>query len=890
MVLTTLFTYEKLFPYRFINEISAHKDDFGRYESLVEHSNRTLKKANEIIEKLGLEQILILLNKALYDDLEKFYPKDNKSELTNEEFNSNMQNLLGTLIYLHDLGKVNKQFQFQKLGKSSSGIEGFNDSNHSAIGHSIINQLLFSKSTDTFFRAKDQLGFCGIVLTTIVNRHHTPLLDLTVESKYSSISKSRSIWRSYSKTIQENKIGLENVCRLSVLKNFDEQIEKDNEKIYAHRLDSLGTFPESMFFLYKLWYSILVQADCLSTELFFTNTDSKIGYIDNGLLTEFENNFYSIKSYNKQLSKNERLLNMPLKNLHGINELRTKILLEASKKLTENFSKKIFYLEVPTGGGKTNTSIKLALDLVKNQKLVRINYVFPFVNIIEQNHEEIEATLGQEGKETVSKIYYFSDWGIEKETEEENFNLRNQKFLNYPVNVISNVNFFNIFLKNSKKTTIKVLELCNSVVILDEIQSLPNKKWIYFVTLLNKISKFYNVRFIIMSATLPDLRTLLTESEKKEFDVINLITNPNEYSKHPALKRVTYEIKKKANPDNEVAEITKLCKRLMRERAYKKILVVVNTIADSIEIYKKINEIKGFNVLLLNSATLMHARKEIINKIKSNSKIVLVSTQSVETGIDIDCDVGIRADAPLDSIEQVAGRVNRNGKKSISRSKVFVVPSKSKEYVYSGDIRNKFNISENTGLDCEVLLINRDFGFYYQKIMEGLSQKEEMTRANKFELLDPMDNLEFDKLSHSDYIESRSFSIFLPIKIDGKYFEKYKEIILENDLLKNGHLHGKDVWELYKKAKSTKSMKPAYFKKVQLLMQSFCINLSEPKGYNQAGGFREFIRNSLQYAFEYDEDILVADEKFVKKYFCDFGLDLHMLKLDFKEMKNTNFI
>ena len=463
------------------------------------------------------------------------------------------------------------------------------------------------------------------------------------------------------------------------------------------------------------------------------------------------------------------------------------MLLDASETLQKQEEKRIFYLDIPTGGGKTNISLKIALDLVKSKNLVRVNYVFPFINIIEQNHKEIEITLEQENTDTVSKIYSLSDWGLDTEDEEENFKLKNQRYLNYPINVITNVNFFNIFLKNSKKATMKVLELCNSVVMLDEIQSLPNKKWIYFVTLLNKISKLYNIYFIIMSATLPDLRLLLKDDEKKEFDVVGLIEQPEKYAKHQLLKRVTYEIKKGANPENEITEILGICKKLVSNGLYKKILIVVNTIADSIEIYKEVEKNKEFKVFLLNSATLPHKRKEIIKIMgdkESNRNVILVSTQSVEAGVDIDCDVGIRSDAPLDSIEQVAGRVNRNGTKSTELSKVFVVPSKSKKYVYSGDARNIYDISGINGLNSETLLTNRDFTSYYRKIMESVLQKEDMTKTNKTELLEPMNNLEFHRLGQQDYIESKSFSIFLPVKEDLRCFDSLHSFLIQKKFFK----------------------------------------------------------------------------------------------------------
>ncbi|MBI4019264.1 MAG: CRISPR-associated helicase Cas3' [Candidatus Aenigmarchaeota archaeon] len=882
-MLETLWAYEHIFPKNVLENIYAHTDDAGNYESMEMHGERTLSKANDIISKLHLSNILTTLNGKLYTELNSNCPNDTMSQ---EEFNSNMKVLLGTIIYLHDIGKINKKYQHERLENNGGGIDGFINSYHSAYGHMLINQLLFSKKLDTPFYKNSRLEFCAIVLTTIINRHHTPLLDVKQSPRYNS----RGVWDNYSKQIDENSIGLANACKQSIVGEFDIEVEQNNKHMYSQYLEN-GRMPDSMFFMYKLWYSILVQADCFAAELFSEKKEPEINFIDKTLMVELQNNFYSTKEYNSELGKKDYLLGMPVEKIEDINALRTRMLLEACHTLRKHGEKRIFYLDVPTGGGKTNISIKLALDLVGKENLVRINYVFPFVNIIEQNHSEIEKTLRQEGKDTISKIYMLSDWGFDGETEKENFRLRNQRFLNYPVNVVSNANFFNIFLKNSKKATIKILELCNSVVILDEIQSLPNKKWIYFVTLLKGLSELYNIYFIIMSATLPDLRLLLGEEGKKQFDAINLLAHPEIYAKHSRMKRVTYQIMKDADPENEIDEIFKIYKNIIAQEKYKKILIVVNTIADSIEIYKKIASPKGFKVFLLNSATLSHRKKEVIDSVKSEQNVILVSTQSVEAGVDIDCDVGIRSDAPLDSIEQVAGRVNRNGVKSVKLSKVFVVPSKSKKNVYAEDIRNMFDITGVNGLDCETLLLNRDFDSYYRKIMERVLEREDMTKTNKSQLLEPMNNLEFDTLNRQDYIESKSFSIFLPVKIDLKYFTKHMEFINRNNLSINGHLDGKKVWEFYIGNKDSRFIGANNMKKMQILIQSFCINLTEPKSSKNTLNFREFIKSSLNFAQESEQNILFADENFVNKYFDEnFGLDIQKIRNDFKESRDMTII
>ena len=170
MTLKTLFAYNQLFNKEFLRKIFAHKDDNGNYETIEEHAERTLAKAHEIISKLRLDSILTQLNDTLYGELKNNFPVD---EITEQELDSSMKTLLATIIYLHDLGKINKKYQSERLGNSLRGIEGFENSHHSSYGHMLINQLLFSEKQATCFRKNKKLAFCAIVFGTIVNRHHT---------------------------------------------------------------------------------------------------------------------------------------------------------------------------------------------------------------------------------------------------------------------------------------------------------------------------------------------------------------------------------------------------------------------------------------------------------------------------------------------------------------------------------------------------------------------------------------------------------------------------------------------------------------------------------------------------------------------------------------------
>lgn len=813
-------------------------------ETLENHSKNTLDYYEKIVSELDLD-------KRIKDMLEKVVePEDVNTFL----------GLFRELIYYHDIGKASPPFQKEKMENKIKSNFKFNalSSNHSLYGKFLFD-FIFVTDYIKFWNDKseeERNKYCQLVLlfSSIISKHHTALNEMN----------------SIKKELQEGTFSeTETLSDLFRIKddffNASGYFFKDTSNLYEYYDFSLliNSFNEEqkeiLFYLYKLIYSLMIISDYYATMEFLQgkNFVPDLKKIDGDLKEKISKEFYKDKKidrkrydFNKKL-KNDKYVNRLsakyVKDINDFGNLKTKILLEADDNLRyyleKKPDKKVFYLNVPTGGGKTNTSMKLALSILeKNKELKKIFYVFPFINIIEQNYKVIQNTLNLNENE-ISPIYSTSSWGKESDEKEEELKyVLGNEFLNFPFVVMSNVNFFNSFIKSGKKSNYKLHNLANSVVILDEIQSLNDEDWTIFSDFIKFASENLNIYFIIMSATLPrldkiSLKLSEKESNKNQDYAVDLINNPEELHMHKLFKdRVNIEYDPKIDSfDNIIKEVDKNMKRNSR------LLVVFNTIKDSSDFYTQltkkgeerngVNFYKNFEIILLNSTFLPSRRREIIDKLerakKEDKKIILISTQSIEAGMDVDCDYGLREMAIFDSIEQVAGRVNREGddnRKNKGYLKVFKLKNRSLEKsVYRGSFRAK-TIKKKYKEDNKIknFLKNRDFSLskegYYSNVVSLIEESNESKiKEAPIDKVKFIRNLDYKSLNEENVIDQNSVSIFVGLEIPKNEFTD-----LEIDLLKKfginasgKTINGKEVWDSYKRLSNPKVRKDFTEKKIE---------------------------------------------------------------------------
>ena len=790
-------TYDQILKQEYQKKILAHTLNGKNPETLIEHSKKTLDYCNHLIDTLSLE-------KNFNDMLLHLVPDKQVSD---------MLELIKSIIYYHDLGKINPVFQKEKMRNNDLPINTEHlNSNHSFYGKILFDNLFFDDFLAKYSDIKSRRLF--FLLSQTIDRHHTSLMDINFlyeKMCKDTVQKEFNDLNAISKFLFNNWQDLpptDNFCHVYNFKG------KGSEDI--RRLFNTAEQQEALFYLYKTVYSLLITSDYYATSDFMQKVHyfDKISTINQSLVKRCEEKFYRY-DFNRKLDDSiyckKTLSN--LLDIADLNELRTRILLEADQKLEKAIAncpeQRVFYLNVPTGGGKTNISMKLAITLLKSKNSIkRVFYVFPFINLIEQNHEVIKETLSL--GEELSPIYSSSAWNVELENKEEQLQYAiDNEFLNHPFVVISNVNFFNAFIKSGKNSNYRLINLANSIVIIDEIQSLNDKDWTLFNDLITYGSKHLNIYFIIMSATLPRLDAL--SDTDMAGGAMNLIDNADDYFHHALFKnRVSIDYKDDVNNLEQLLDVLK--DNLVN--SMNKILLVVNTVGTSLELYKKVKTDKkilemDFDICLLNSTMLPHKREEIIEKMKdSNGKTILISTQSVEAGVDIDCDFGIRDFAIFDSIEQIAGRINRNAHNQKNTAKLIVTNLKVREqrearFIYADSHRWQ-TIDKHIFTSPEsvrVFLKNRNFDYYYAEVLKQIKKID--NHVIKKSALDIVKTdiryLNFQELNKVNIIEQDSVSIIVDATVSKNNFTDSELKFIEQKDQICDTVSGKQIWKMYNK-------------------------------------------------------------------------------------------
>ncbi|KIR01270.1 CRISPR-associated helicase Cas3 [Lachnospiraceae bacterium TWA4] len=328
---------------------------------------------------------------------------------------------------------------------------------------------------------------------------------------------------------------------------------------------------------------------------------------------------------------------------------------------------RLFTLTAPTGTGKTLTSIAAAMRLSERLKEVgiectRIIEAVPFLNILEQTAKDFEGIFGVDEVTIHSSLV--NPYRIKNKSEK--FTSVQKRILQMnswssPVILTTFVQFFESIFTDQNQKLLKISRLVGAIVILDEIQSLELQRFPLYALAIDSIARYYGTRFILMTATQPKLfETRQLVQIKDPLKIYELLPNYKTYFE--SLNRTCLiPIMDQVNSLDTLIDFIIDVKDNANS-----ILIVVNTIADSIELYNKLFKM-DIKVVYLSTNITRIDRKIIIEKtkqlLKDNEYFIMVSTQTIEAGVDLDFDMAFRDLAPLSSIIQTAGRVNRSGNK-----------------------------------------------------------------------------------------------------------------------------------------------------------------------------------------------------------------------------------
>ena len=305
-----------------------------------------------------------------------------------------------------------------------------------------------------------------------------------------------------------------------------------------------------------------------------------------------------------------------------------------------------FSLTVPTGGGKTLSGMSFALNHAVENKMKRVIVVIPYTSIIEQNASVYAEVFGRK-----NVIEHHSNIDPEKDTERNRLASENW---DAPIIVTTNVQFFESLYANKNSRLRKLHNISRSVIVLDEVQSLPPHLLYPILDAIRELREHYGCSVILSTATQPALKK--RNSFMCGLDAVReIIPDVMELSRNLARVNIEWDI-------DSVIEYSDISDRILKENM-KKVLVVTHKRKDAQVLAALLPE----NTYHLSASMCPSHRKDTLDEVKENllgnksSTVRLVSTQLIEAGVDIGFPIVFRALAGLDSISQTAGRCNREG-------------------------------------------------------------------------------------------------------------------------------------------------------------------------------------------------------------------------------------
>lgn len=601
-------------------------------------------------------------------------------------------------IRFHDRGKINYNFQNKLNGEKFKREDSY---------HSLFSSILY---LDNFFQEEDRIKRIQMFLNAyVIYKHHSNI-----------------------KSLNDFDLCLEDIKRFEKFLSQKLTLNTATFEKIKNWMINKKTITKKDYFYIRYFYSVLASSDIFTTQEFMTGFK-----------------FDPCKSFKEISSKvNDNTIIKNIKNGilgDGINKLRSKIALEA----LENYKPGVSLLEAPTGSGKTITGCLLGEKANKE----KVFYVAPFNNISNQTGEQLEKIFSKENIgliNSISEIEYYHD--EERDTTSiEAYN--DYYYFNSPVIITSGVKFFDILYSTKKRDILNFYSLVDSCVIIDEIQAFNLNLWKTFSLDIKFLSDIFNIDFIIMSATLPNLDIFANSFNR-------LIKNRDYYFKSSFFKdRVTFEkiyIDSLKKLEEKVLEANKIYPKVLVEFINKKLAK---------EFYENISS-KVSNVFLLTGDTKNKEKKEILEITEDKNNLwegILIGTQVIEAGIDIDFSVGFKDSSILENEEQFAGRINRNNK--WKNSKIYLFNYYDEKKIYRNDVRVTPELTIN---NSEVFhwLEEKNFDSYYYKILNYLNMKNEFEKFYKFQ-----EKYDFMKLIKND-----SENIFI-LSEENKYLlDEYEKI------------------------------------------------------------------------------------------------------------------
>lgn len=505
-----------------------------------------------------------------------------------------------------------------------------------------------------------------------------------------------------------------------------------------------GVKSEEVYFVFQLLYSSLIASDKISAS---------------GIILPQIKFAASQKLLEEKCKKFKNIGESHINNIR--NEIFFKVQEEIEKKASES---NIFSITSPTGTGKTYCGFFAALklkELLKDNR--KIIYALPYTSIINQNYSSIYELyksiedFEKESSEYIIKHHSLAD--VEYSSEYENYSKIKAEMLienwNSGIVITTFVQLLETLISSKNRMLKKFSALNKAIILLDEVQAIDLELLKLVEFILKAAAKYLDCKVIMMTATKPIIFPKATEllvENKKYFAMFN---------------------RTKLIPEIKSIAIDQFIEEFYEKLEEKSYLIICNTIAQSLKIY---NELKnsGRDVLYLSTNLLpIHRRQrieEVTDLLKKGEKIILVSTQVVEAGVDFDFDVVIRDLAPIDSIIQAAGRCNRNGRKKEGKVYIYSMVNENGNY-YGRSVygTSSINIAKELLENCKEIQEEQ-----YLKLIQVYFEKVYAVKNKdcSVEFINAIKNMYFNLDKEND----RSINKFSLIKDNENYIDVFFRI------------------------------------------------------------------------------------------------------------------
>lgn len=441
----------------------------------------------------------------------------------------------------------------------------------------------------------------------------------------------------------KQRLALQFGADIPTLDNLWQQEIKLPKKLSAPPLKADAHHPFfSYAFFTRMLYSCLVDADYLDTQAFYLNLENKAsergGYPDLNALQHNFNQF--INDFRRCIAQAPEQTEAEKRNA-ALNRLRGEILDHAVEQATQ--AQGLFTLTVPTGGGKTFTSMAFALEHAKQHGMRRVIYVIPFTSIIEQNAAEFRKAFGELGEQAVLEHHStFDDGKLQNEATKDKLRLASENW-DAPIVVTTAVQFFESLFADRSSRCRKLHNIAGSVIILDEAQMLPLNLLLPIMQAIKELAQNYHCSVVMCTATQPAVQA--ENGFYRGFENVREIA-PKPSALFDKLRRTTVQ---HIGTQTDADLLAKLAE-------HPQMLVIVNNRRHARSLYDQAKHFDGTFYLTTLMCAKHRSQKldEIRGRLKKGKPCRVIATSLIEAGVDVDFLLVMRAEAGLDSVAQAA--------------------------------------------------------------------------------------------------------------------------------------------------------------------------------------------------------------------------------------------